>query len=64
MIGVIELSVLKDEELQAYYNEITTINNSLQALQTVLEDGKEVTNGVARIQTLESKIKQMQVLAA
>ena len=64
VIGVIELSILKDEELQAYYEEIITINNSLQALQQVLEDGKEVTNGVTRIQTLESKIKQMQVLSA
>ena len=64
VIGVIELSILKDEELQAYYEEIITINNSLQALQQVLEDCKEVTNGVTRIQTLESKIKQMQVLSA
>lgn len=64
VIEVINMSVLKEEELQSYLNEIVTINNSLSALNQVLVDGEEYRDGKVRIRAVESKIKQLQVLAA
>lgn len=64
VIEVINMSVLKEEELQSYLSEIITINNSLSALNQVLIDGEEYHDGKVRIRAVESKIKQIQAMVA
>lgn len=64
VIEVINMSQLKEEELQSYLNEIITINDSLMALNQVLIDGEEYHDGKVRIRAVESKIKQIQAMVA
>ena len=64
VIEVINMSVLKEEELQSYLSEIITINSSLMALNQVLIDGEEYHDGKVRIRAVESKIKQLKAMVA
>lgn len=64
VISMLEVSVLHEEELQSYLNDVLTINNSLSTLNQILSEGTEYANGRVNVRTVESKIKQLKALAA
>lgn len=64
IVAIIEKSLLDDDELQSYYEEIVSINEQLNVLNNVLSEDEERVGGKTRLRVVESKIKQLQVLSA
>ena len=64
VVAIIERSLLNDNELQGYYDEIVNINKQLKVLNDVLAEGNERVGNRTRLRVVETKIKQLQTISA